>query len=146
MGDILQEADLILILNNDLKHEWQHLKFYLHHASMLIGLHAEEYSEVFMKQAAGEMNHVRQFSDMIIGLGGVPTHENLPFNSFRHVEEALQYALRLEQQVVANYSTRIGQADLVGGVNGKWLELFLERQLEDSRTDVDRLKRLLGEI
>ena len=94
MGDILQEAELVTILNGDLKHEWQHLKFYLHHASMLIGLHAEEYSEVFMKQAAGEMNHVRQFSDMIIGLGGVPTHENLPFNSFRHVEEALKYAPR----------------------------------------------------
>ena len=69
----MNKEEMIDVLNQDLKNEWMHLRFYLHHASMVTGLHCHEYKELFLKEAASEMEHVTQFSDLIIGLGGIPT-------------------------------------------------------------------------
>lgn len=135
---------MIDLLNDDLKNEWKHLRFYLYHASAVQGLHCEEYKELFLKEAAGEMLHVTQFSDVIIGLGGKATDDNSrSFPLMTAPKDILQYALSMEEEVVANYVKRMRDADDLGGVDGQWLEIFLEGQIQKSREDVDHFRQIV---
>ena len=134
---------LIQQLNEDLKNEWKHLRFYLYHASAVTGLHCEEYKELFLKEATNEMAHVTAFSDMIIGMGGVATHESNDFEKFTKPKDILTYALAMEEEVVKNYTDRMIDAEYLGGVDGQWLEIFLEGQIQDSREDVDHFRQIL---
>jgi hypothetical protein len=138
---LLQMIDL---LSADLRNEWKHLRFYLYHASALSGLHAEEYKEVFLKEAASEMGHVTEFSDLIWGLGGTPTADSHDFPCFQDVRSALEYALAMETEVVKNYVERIEQAETLPNPEGRWITIFLEDQINHSRRDVDRFRRLLA--
>lgn len=136
-------ADIVTLLLDDLKNEWKHLRFYLYHASAITGPHAEEYKEVFLKEAASEMTHVTEFSDLIWGLGGEPTPASNDFPMFTDVLGVLGYALEMEQEVVKNYAERIRQAEALPNPVGRWITIFLEDQLAHSQRDVDRFKRLL---
>lgn len=135
---------MIRVLNSDLKNEWKHLRFYLYHASAVTGLHCAEYKELFLKEAAGEMAHVTAFSDVIIGLGGVATHEANDFPLMTKPEEIMRYALQMEQEVVKNYVERMQQTALMlDVVHAQWLEIFLEGQIQDSREDVDHFQQIV---
>lgn len=134
---------MIDLLNKDLMNEWKHLRFYLYHASTVTGFHREEYRELFLKEANGEMQHVTEFCDLIIGLGGTPTVQSNEFEKFSRVEDIMIYALKMEEEVVENYVKRLKQAQELGGVNGTYLEIFLENQIEKSRQDVDHFKLII---
>ena len=58
----------------------------------------------------------------------------------------MTYALEIESKVVENYTERIKQAEELGGVDGQWLEIFLEKQVEHSREDADHFKQILRGI
>lgn len=144
----MQLADLIALLNNDLKNEWKHFGFYLYHASAITGLHAHEYKEFLLEQAASEMKHVSQFSDMLTGLGTVPTVECNQFPLLTDAREILQYACDMEAEVVQNYTQRIAQLEEIKNTaetaaHKKWIEIFLEKQIEDSRQDLDHIRQIL---
>ena len=139
----MKKTELIDLLNADLKNEWMHLRFYLHHASMATGLHAHEYKEMLLEHASSEMKHVTEFSDLIIGLGGLPTVDSNDFPIYSSPKEIIEYAVYMESLVVSNYAQRIKDAQILGGVDGQWLEIFLEKQLEHSRVDVDHFKQIL---
>jgi bacterioferritin (cytochrome b1) len=135
-------------LNNDLKNEWKHLRFYLYHASAVTGLHLEEYKELLLKEAAGEMSHVTEFSDLIVGLGGTPTAESNDFPFLTDPRDIITYALKMEEEVVANYVQRMKDASLMmetpgETVDGQWIEIFLEGQIQKSREDVDKYRQIL---
>lgn len=140
--------ELIIKLNNDLRNEWTHLTFYLHSAALVQGLHATEYKELLQKEANKELLHVGQFSDMLIGLGlpadqlaKEPFYEKVP--SLTDPKQILQHALKLEEEVVANYCLRMHEAEACGCTDGDWVHIFLENQIQDSREDVDHLKQIL---
>ena len=137
---------MIEILNQDLKNEWMHLRFYLYHASAVVGLHCEEYKEIFLKEAASEMEHVTQFSDVIRGLGGQSTYLSNEFTTHTNPVDIIRCALAMEEEVVSNYTNRIKDAQDLGGTDGQWLEIFLESQIEKSREDVDHYKQILRGI
>lgn len=139
----MKKEEMLDLLNKDLKNEWKHLRFYLHHASLVTGLHREEYKEMLLKEAAGEMSHVTEFSDLIVGLGGTPTFESNDFKTFEDPKEIIQYALEMESEVVDNYVQRMDQATELGGSDGRWIEIFLEGQIQKSREDVDHYKQIL---
>jgi len=140
----MTQAEIVALLNADLKNEWKHLRFYLYHASAITGPHAEEYKEVFLKEAASELEHVTEFSDLIWGLGGEPTPTSNEFTLCTDVRQAVAYALEMEQEVVKNYAERIEQAETLPNPVGRWITIFLEDQLSHSQRDVDRFTRLLA--
>lgn len=140
----MTKQELIDLLNNDLKNEWKHHNFYLHNASTLTGLLSIEYKEFLLKQAEGEMHHVTQWSDMIKGLGGVPTKICNDFPTLSSLGEILNYALSMEEEVLANYVKRIDDAEQLGGVDGYWVTIFLENQIQDSRQDRDEIIKFLS--
>ena len=135
--------NLLDLLNADLRNEYRHMLFYLYHSTALVGLHAEEYKEIFAEEAKSEMEHVREFSDLIYGLGGDPRPGYAEFPQFTSVRDAVEYAYKMETEVVANYAERIKQAQNVLEPDATWVEVFLEDQIAHSRKDADRFKRLL---
>jgi bacterioferritin (cytochrome b1) len=139
----MNKEEMIQTLNNDLRNEWKHLRFYLYHASAIVGLHREEFREFLYKSAESEMKHVTQFSDLILGLGGVATEESNDFEKFTKPEDILLYALNMEKEVVSNYVQRIKDSDQLGGVEGQWIEIFMEDQIKHSREDVDHLNQIV---
>ena len=139
----MNKEQMLAILNDDLKNEWKHLRFYLYHASSINGPFLEEYKELFLEEAAGEMSHVTEFSDLIIGLGGTATFESNTFDTFVDPYDAVSYALKMEEEVVSNYVKRMKDADSLGGVDGQWIEIFMENQVQKSREDVDKYRQIL---
>lgn len=133
-------------LNQDLKNEWKHHCFYLHNASNIVGLHAKEYKEWLVEQAASEMQHVVQFADLIVGLGGIPTKEVNEFPSLSDPREILEYAAKMEEEVINNYYQRIVAAEKVNNIDSYWVIIFLEKQMEDSRKDLDEIRQILKGI
>jgi ferritin len=146
----MQLAEIVTLLNDDLKNEWKHMQFYLHHASAITGLHAHEYKEFLLEQAASEMKHVQQFSDLLFGMGVAPTTEINEFPKLTSVKLILGAAAAMEEDVVKNYVQRIGQLSTItfestrDVADAKWIEIFLEEQIKDSREDLDHLMRILA--
>lgn len=132
-------------LDLDLRNEYKHMNFYLYHATSLVGLHAEEYKEIFSEEAKSEMEHVKQFSNLLWGFNRQPSSLSGDFPLFTSVRPALQYAHDMEAEVVKNYATRINQCANLLEPDRTWITVFLEDQLAHSRRDVDRFKRLLSE-
>ena len=138
------------LLNEDLTREYAHMHFYLHAAAVVIGLHREEYQELFLSEAKDEMAHVHEFGKVILGLGGVPTSKVDHFlDHLLDPKSLIQEALFMEQKVVANYVQRMDDAEELeknGGtdkVHGRWVGIFLEDQIMDSRKTVDHFHEIL---
>jgi bacterioferritin (cytochrome b1) len=146
----MQLSDIVANLNEDLKNEWKHMQFYLYHAGAITGLHAHEYKEFLLEQAASEMKHVGQFSDLLFGLGVTPTTEINEFTKFKSAKLILESAAAMEEEVVNNYVQRIAQLSTVTfnssseAADAKWIEIFLEEQIKDSREDLDHLRRIIA--
>ena len=146
--EIFTKEKLAELLLGDLKNELTHLHFYLQSASLVQGLHAKEYKEFFTKEANKELVHVQQFYDLMIGLDidvtNTPYFDKLP--KLTNVLDILKHALTLEQEVVSNYSTRMHQAESMKTVDGDWVHIFMENQIQESRVDVDELRQIIRGI
>src|SRR5690349_11181780 len=102
---------IIKLLLDDLKNEYKHMHFYIYSSCRVQGLHREEMSEFLYEAAQSEMNHIKEFSNIIIGLGDSPHIENHLFvNAYTDIKAILQYAIDMENEVVNNYTNRIAQA------------------------------------
>jgi bacterioferritin (cytochrome b1) len=136
------------LMNSDLQNEWTHLQFYLYHASSITGLHAEEYKEFFTDAAKGELEHVQAFLDRLFGLNvPMPNQSGHPFPCYTRVEDALNHAIKIENQVVENYAVRLRQLDLLAAAHpttAAYLRIFYEDQLQDSYEDCEKIRRLMA--
>ena len=139
------KEELYALLVSDLRNELTHLHFYLQSAALVQGLHSKEYKEHFLEESSKELKHVSQFSDLLIGLGleitNIPYYEKLP--KLNNPVDILKQALTLEEEVVSNYTTRMHQAEGLKTVDGDWIHIFMEKQIEESRLDVDELKQII---
>lgn len=138
--------EMVKLLNADLVNEYTHMMFYTANSSSLIGLQREVFSSVFRKHAKSEMEHCLEFQDLIVSLGGSPTVIVHPVPTFCEIKPALDHAVALESEVVSNYFDRVAQAEKLGGFNGLRIKLFVEKQFEDSVTDMEEFKKLTKEI
>jgi bacterioferritin len=142
----MNKQRMIDLLNSDLGNEYKHMHFYLHSSIMVTGLHREEIREFLLEEAQGEMMHIQQFGDLILGLGGKPDTDVKEYrNDLTNPRDILEYALNMEEEVTNNYVQRMNNAVLLGGTDGKWIEVFLEDQLMKSRKDCDHLRQLIKE-
>lgn len=142
--------NLRTLINTDLDNEWMHLNFYLYHAGVVGGLHAEEYREFLLKAAEGEMQHVHQFMRRLVGLGVTyPASAGQEFPKFTDPQDILAQAHALESQVITNYVTRLAQLNDPELANTepeitRYLTVFYEDQLKDSYEDREWIARLLA--
>lgn len=136
---------LISLLREDMTKEYQHMNFYLY-SSMLVKGDYGVVRNFLIDEASSEMEHVRQFGDIIIGLGGSPINPTdlpLAVPSLSSPQEIFEFALKLETEVTDNYAIRVKQAEEFGGTDGVWVQIFYENQLQDSRQDLDRIRMMM---
>jgi bacterioferritin (cytochrome b1) len=127
------------------------LLFFVCFGVCLLGVLSVVFCVLFLANANEEMEHVKEFQEMIVGLGGnLSAPESIGHDMFMietDVNRAISSALYLEEQVVENYALRIEEienSELLDIVTKKWLVVFYEDQLKKSRTDVDKYKRLIA--
>ena len=139
---------LLANLDADLQREVTHWHFYKHSSMGITGIHRPELREFFQKQADEESSHIDEFAQLILGLGGKPSTNNLTLNC-PHYEDPrliLEHSIKLEQEVVKNYTKRIQEAEQledVDPVNSRFVVIFLEEQLLHSRQDLDEMTMIL---
>jgi rubrerythrin len=137
------------LMLQDLKNEKKHMLFYLTAASTVSGVNREEYKELLTEEAQSEMAHVMEFQNAMLGMGLDFTQTNEifdhnPYEIFYDIRHILNYALKMEEEVVMNYAIRLrDNLDLLEEPEKRWMEIFYEDQLEKSRKDVDNLKMIL---
>lgn len=142
---------LIEQLNGDLSREYAHWHYYMNAAVIVQGLHRAELQEFLLASAASEMKHIEEWGKLILGLGGKPVVFPAYFrDDLADPQDILEIALQMEEEVVSNYILRMEQAaelqenqDVDDRVNGRYVEVFLEDQLMDSRTDIDNLREMI---
>jgi rubrerythrin len=133
----------------DLKNEKKHMLFYLTAASTVSGLHRQEIREIFLEEAQGEMKHVLEFQDALLGLGvelldTVHVKENNDYEVSHDPKVLLQYALDMEEEVVKNYAYRLeNDVPTLDVADKAWMQIFYEKQIEKSREDVDNYRMIL---
>lgn len=144
-------SNLIELLNGDLKNEYKHMHFYLYYASLFTGPHHDSLRDLFLEQARSEMNHIHQFSKLIVGLDGKPTSESNLFNTnLKDTKSIIFNAIEMEEEVVKNYVQRcVDAASLdknlgfgMSSVTAKYVQIFLEGQIQDSQSDIDHMKQI----
>lgn len=142
----MTKEELVCLLNEDLKNEYTHMHFYLQSSFLVEGINRAEIAEWLVEHAESEFKHIQQFAKLIVGLGGVPTSEHHFIPDLTCPNAIFEYAQQLEQQVVVNYVHRMEE---VGGdfdldqIDKKYVGLFLEDQLLDSRGDLDEIAQFL---
>jgi rubrerythrin len=143
----MTRAELLELLASDLRNERKHLNFYLYHASAVIGLHGQrEYREWLLEAAASELAHVTAFQDRLWGLGAAAVDTSASdFECFTRVEDVLDYAREMEEEVVANYTQRLAQLEGANFLESRYMAVFYEDQLQDSYEDCERIRRILAD-
>lgn len=136
----MTKDELIRGLNEDLSAELGTVIRYTYQASRSFGLGGLELREMFARERLDEIRHAAFLMDVIVDLGGEPTTTPKPFDKFADPKEMLELDLRMENEDVANYLERAGQAEKLGLTE---LKLKLEEMAADEAGHARELRRIL---
>jgi bacterioferritin len=128
-------------LNHDLAGEYQAILMYTHYSAKLTGPYRRELRALFQAEIGDEQGHAQFLADKIAALGGEPTTEPRPVPHAGQPREMLGQALAAEEQAVADYNARIGQAEAVGDLG---LKVDLENQVADETRHKEELERIIA--
>ncbi len=131
---------LIAGLNHDLAGEYQAMLMYIHYSATLTGPFRRELRALFQAEVADEQGHAQFLSDKIAALGGEPTTEPRPVPHVTQPRQMLDSVLAAEKQAIADYTTRIGQAEACGELG---LKVALENQLADETRHKEEIERII---
>ena len=144
----MQINQIVSMLQEDLKNERKHMLFYLQAGVMVQGVHREELSEMFLKEAQDEHQHVVMFSRLIVQLGAIPNQEVASFPTDLVCPlKIIQYARDMEQEVSEIYSKRmIETSNENRGSFESYVNLFYEDQLQDSQKTALELNQYIPSV
>jgi ferritin len=146
----MTKENLIDLLKQDLINEYEHMLFYLNASCQIRGLGRVELGEWLGEEARDEMNHVEQFIKLIVELSGdfveSPSWLGLPkeHETYTKPSEILKHVLAMEENVVERYTQRMDDAMALGGVDGRYVEIFLEDQILDSKSTAAHVRLILA--
>jgi bacterioferritin len=132
---------LIAGLNHDLAGEYQAILMYIHYSATLTGPFRRELRALFQAEVTDEQGHAQFLSDKIAALGGEPTTDPRPVPHVSQPRQMLDCALTAEKQAIADYTTRIGQAEACGELG---LKVALENQLADETRHKEEIERIIN--
>jgi bacterioferritin len=105
---------MIELLNEDLSREYQAIIAYTVYSQVLKGAQYMNIAGELEKHASEELSHALQISNQIDYLGGMPTGTPKPVKLTDDAQEMLRADLENERVTIANYRTRVRQADAMG--------------------------------
>jgi bacterioferritin len=128
-------------LNEDLAGEYQAVLMYVHYSAQLTGPYRKEIRALFQSEIADELRHAQFLADKVAVLGGTPTTTPRavpPANDVRHM---LENVLEAERRAIADYMSRVEQADAFGDLG---LRVDLENQVADETRHKEEVERILA--
>src|SRR5262245_3421584 len=96
------------------RREYQAIIAYANYSQVLKGAAYMTIAQEIEKHAGEELSHALLINKQIDYLGGIPTVEAKAVKTSDDPKEMLQFDLDNELETIANYRTRIRQAELLG--------------------------------
>jgi bacterioferritin len=112
--EAVDRKQLIELLNDDLAREYQAIIAYTVYSQVLKGAQYMNIAKELEVHAGEELAHALKIADQIDYLGGMPTVTPKPVKTSEKAEDMLRFDLENEKETIANYRTRIRQADALG--------------------------------
>lgn len=128
-------------LNHDLAGEYQAMVMYIHYSATLTGPYRRELRALFQAEVADEQGHAQFLADKIAAMGGDPTTEPRSVPHTNQPRLMLDCVLTAEIQAIADYTTRIRQAEACGEIG---LKVALENQLADETRHKEEIERIIA--
>jgi bacterioferritin len=128
--ETVDRKKLIELLNEDLSREYQAIIAYVVYSQVLKGAAYMNIAKELEKHAGEELDHALKIAAQIDYLGGMPTVEPKPVKTSEKAEDMLRFDLENEKQTIANYRTRIRQADALGeyAISESLREIIVQEQ------------------
>ena len=140
----MTNEELIELLQVDLKNERKHLAAYTQFAVQMRGLDRNELREFCETQAADELLHVTQFSELIVHLGGVPgTEVNECPADLKCPGAIVKAIVVMEDEVADKYTERLNQTEEFDNSATAYTHLFYEEQLLDSWKTAREVEKMI---
>ena len=114
MAKQVDRNGLIKLLNEDLSREYQAIIAYVNYSQVLKGAQYMNIAKELEKHAGEELEHALKIADQIDYLGGMPSVTPFPVKTSEKATDMLQFDLENERVTIANYRTRVRQADALG--------------------------------
>ncbi len=114
MPKAVDREGLIKLLNEDLSREYQAIIAYVNYSQVLKGAQYMEIAKELEAHAKEELDHALKVAKQIDYLGGSPSVTPVAVKTSDKPEEMLRFDLENERVTIANYRTRIRQADALG--------------------------------
>ena len=112
--EAVTRKQLIELLNEDLAREYQAIIAYTVYSQVLKGAQYMNIAKELEVHAGEELAHALKIAAQIDYLGGMPTVKPMPVKTSEKAEDMLRFDLQNEKETIANYRTRIRQADALG--------------------------------
>ena len=105
---------MIELLNDDLSREYQAIMAYVVYSQAIKGAQYMNIAKELETHASEELDHAIKIANQIDYLGGMPTATAKPVKLTEDAVEMLKADLENERVTIANYRTRVRQADAMG--------------------------------
>jgi bacterioferritin len=107
----IDRKELIMLLNEDLSREYQAIIAYVNYSQVLKGAAYMNIAKELETHAKEELDHALKIAKQIDYLGGMPSVTPVPVKTSDKAEEMLKFDLENERVTIANYRTRLKQAE-----------------------------------
>ncbi len=110
----VSREQLAALLNEDLSREYQAIMAYVVYSQVLKGAQYMNIAKELEKHASEELDPAIKIANQIDYFGGMPTATAKPVKLTEDAVEMLKADLENERVTIANYRTRVRQADAMG--------------------------------
>jgi bacterioferritin len=107
----INRKELIKLLNEDLSREYQAIIAYVNYSQVLKGAAYMQIARELESHAGDELAHALKIAKQIDYLGGMPSVTPVAVKTSEKAEEMLKFDLENERVTIANYRTRLKQAE-----------------------------------
>lgn len=131
-------------LNEIIINERTHFNFYLQASLVVKGMERLYLKPLFEKEMMSELEHIREFGDKVVALGGTPATESLSFyQESNDGKDLLSQAIIMELQVLQLYHELYPFAEEYAQLhNDKSIMLLLEDNIEHTTKDMEEMKKI----
>jgi bacterioferritin len=129
-GDKIDRKKMIELLNEDLSREYQAIISYVIYSQVLKGAAYMSIADQLTIHAGQELQHAIKIAKQIDYLGGMPTSQAKEVKTSEKAEVMLRADLENEKTTIANYRTRVRQAEAMGefALGEQIREILIEEQ------------------
>ena len=130
MAKQVDRKGLIKLLNEDLSREYQAIIAYVNYSQVLKGAEYMQIAKELEKHAGEELAHALKIAKQIDYLGGMPSVTPVAVKTSEKATDMLKFDLENERVTIANYRTRVRQADALGefALSETLREILVEEQ------------------